>query len=374
MALAALALAGVIEAQAPQVPPAQSPGPRENFYAAANRVDLAAPIDGDAVVAGRIINLSQPVSGDVLAAGWLVTLSAPASDDVRIAGGDVSILAPIEGDLTAAGGDLTVGPQVRVRGRAWLSGGTVRADGTFDRELQIYGDTVTVGGEVREPLIVVAQSLTILPSARLLARVSYKGPAEARVEPGATLTVPIAYERIASGEARRQQLPGAGSAVLFTLHLTLAGLVFFFLVPRISSGAATTLRAEPGRSVLAGFVLLVTVPVAALLLVVSVLGLPVGLALVALYFVALLLGLLTTAYALGEFESRLLKRPPVVARSQRALALVAGVVTLALLRTVPFVGGWIVFLAVLFGLGSLALWIYRVWMTPAAPTSATVAA
>jgi hypothetical protein len=208
----------------------------------------------------------------------------------------------------------------------------------------------------------------------LLARVSYKGPAEARVEPGATLTVPIAYERIASGEARRQQLPRAGSAVLFTLHLTLAGLVFFFLVPRISSGAATTLRAEPGRSVLAGFVLLVTVPVAALLLVFSVLGLPVGLALVALYFVALLLGLLTTAYALGEFESRLLKRPPVVARSQRALALVAGVVTLALLRTVPFVGGWIVFLAVLFGLGSLALWIYRVWMTPAAPTSATVAA
>jgi hypothetical protein len=122
---------------------------------------------------------------------------------------------------------------------------------------------------------------------------------------------------------------------------------------------------------LAGFVLLVTVPAAALLLVVSVLGLPVGVVLVALYLVALLLGLLTTAYALGELESRLMKRPPVVARSQRATVLVAGVLTLAVLRSVPFVGAWTLFLAVLFGLGSLALWTYRVWMerTPPAPTA-----
>lgn len=373
MMLVTLGLAVAIQAQAPQVPSAEPPRVPENYYEAANRVDLTAPVDGDAVVAGRIINLSQPVSGDVLAAGWRVTLSAPASDDVRIAGSEVSILSPIEGDLTAAGGDLTVGPQVHVRGRAWLSGGTVRTEGVFDRELRIYGGTVTIGGEVREPLTVVAQSLTILPSAHLLARVNYKGPVEARVEPGATLAVPLVYERIATDEARRQRLPGAGSALLFTVHITLAGLLFFLLVPRISSGAAATLRAEPGRSVLAGFVLLVTVPVAALLLVVSVLGLPVGLALVAMYFVALLLGLLTTAYALGEFESRLLKRPPVVARSQRALVLVAGVVTLAVLRAVPFVGGWTVFLAVLFGLGSLALWTYRVWVTPTPSTSATVA-
>ena len=69
-----------------------------------------------------------------------MTLSAPVLDDVRIAGRfEVSILALIEGDLTAVGGDLTVGPQTHVRGRAWLSGGTVRTEGVFDRELRIDG-------------------------------------------------------------------------------------------------------------------------------------------------------------------------------------------------------------------------------------------
>jgi hypothetical protein len=281
-----------------------------------------------------------------------------------------SASSPIEGDLTAMGGDLTVGPQTHVRGRAWLSGGTVRTEGVFDRELRIYGGEVTVGGEVRQPLHVVAESLTILPSANLLAPVTYRGPVEARVQQGAKLAVPLSYTHVPARDAHRAR-PSVGSAVLFTLHASIAGLLFFWLVPRLSSGAAATLRAEPGRSMLAGFVLLVTVPVAALLLVVSVLGLPVGVVLVALYLVALLLGLLTTAYALGELESRLMKRPPVVARSQRAIVLVAGVLTLAVLRSVPFVGAWTLFLAVLFGLGSLALWTYRVWMEriPLAPTA-----
>lgn len=360
MALVALALTVSLDAQGPAGPSGPPRAP-DNYYAAANRIDLASAVDGDAVVAGRVVNLGQPVSGDVLAAGWRVTLSAPAADDVRIVGSEVTVLAPVDGDLTAAGGDLTIGAHARIRGRAWLSGGTIRSEGVFERELQIYGGTVIVGGEVREPLTIVAQSLTILPTANLLAPVSYKGPAEARIEPGARLAVPLAYERIAAEEARRQQRPRFASGVLFTLNITIAGLLFFFLVPRISSGAVETLRTEPGRSALAGFVLLVTVPVAALLLVVSVLGLPVGLMLAALYPVALLLGLLTAAYALGEFEWRLVTQPASLSRSQQALALVGGVLTLAVLRSVPFLGGWTVFFAVLFGLGSLALWTYRVW-------------
>ena len=128
---------------------------------------------------------------------------------------------------------------------------------------------VTVGGEVRQPLHVVAESLTILPSANLLAPVTYRGPVEARVQQGAKLAVPLSYTRVPARDAHRAR-PSVGSAVLFTLHASIAGLLFFWLVPRLSSGAAATLRAEPGRSMLAGFVLLVTVPAAALLLVVSV--------------------------------------------------------------------------------------------------------
>ena len=49
------------------------------------------------------------------------------------------------------------------------------------------------------------------------------------------------------------------------------------LLPRVESSVVATLRAQPGRSLLAGFVLRITTPVAALLLALSILGLPIGL-------------------------------------------------------------------------------------------------
>lgn len=344
--------------------------PRENYYAAGHRLELTAPVDGDAVVAGRHITLGQPIAGDVLAAGWTVALSARASDDVRVIGQEVSVTAPVEGDLTAAAADLRVGPPAQVSGRTWLTGDTVRLEGVFEREVRIAAREVTLGGEVRQPILVVAESLTILPTANLLADVTYRGPTAADVRPGARLAAPLRYEQIPAADARRERTPRSASFVLFLLHISVAGLLFLWLVPRLSTDSAATLRAQPGLSALIGFVLLVTMPIAALLFMVSLVGLPVGLALVAVYLVALLLGLLVAAYAVGELEWRLWKHTAVATRGQQALAVVAGALTLALLRLFPIVGGLTVFLAVLFGLGSLGLWTYRRWTAAwhAAPT------
>jgi hypothetical protein len=134
---------------------------------------------------------------------------------------------------------------------------------------------------------------------------------------------------------------------------------FSFFLPRTVGDLSSTLQAQPGRSLLAGFTLLIIVPVAALLLIVSVLGLPVGVAILALYLVAILVGLLTTAFCLGEFEAGLLKRARATTRGRRVLLVVAGVLTLAVLRALPLIGTLVVFVSVLFGLGALGIWTYR---------------
>ena len=67
-------------------------------------------------------------------------------------------------------------------------------------------------------------------------------------------------------------------------------------LPRVETSTVATLRAQPGKSVLAGFVLLVTTPVAAFLLVISILALPIGLALGDCYAMALFGGVLSTAF------------------------------------------------------------------------------
>jgi hypothetical protein len=362
----AAALTVAAGAQPPASDPASTARP-DNYYAAGNALELTSPMGADVIVAGRQIDIKQRVAGDILAAGWRVVLSGPADDDVRIAAAQIAINAPVAGDVTLAGGDVTLGPEVRVGGRSYLTGNTVRVAGTFERELQIAGANVQISGEMRQPVRIIADTLDIRPGARILAGLSYKSPSEARIADGATVSGPISFERIEPRDAQRaRELPTASSA-LFAIHLFLAGWLVILFVPRFEASVVERLRAHPGRSVLAGFVLLVTTPVAALLLIVSVLGLPLGVVLAASYAVALFAGVLTTAFYVGDVEVRLLNAGPTVTRGQHALLLIAGVATLAVLRAL--LGGIVVFASVLFGLGAVALWLYDAYAQPAAASA-----
>lgn len=342
--------------------------PADNYYAAGNRVEITTPMGADVIVAGRQIDIARPVAGDILAAGWRVVLSDRADDDVRIAAAEVNVDAPVAGDLTIAGGDVTIGSRASVGGRSWLTGGTVRLNGVFEREVRVAGATVQIAGEFRQPLAVTAETLEILPSARILGPLTYKGSTIARIAEGAIVNGPITYDKIPPREAERARAFPAVSGVLFALHLLLVGLLVVVFLPRVETSVVATLRTQPGWSLLAGFALLVATPVAAVLLVISILGLPIGLAMAALYAIALFAGVVVTAFFVGDAEARLFKVGPVVTRGQHAMLLVAGVLTLALLRSL--LGGFIVLVSVLFGLGALALAVYQAYIRAAAPAAA----
>ncbi|HEU4927417.1 MAG TPA: polymer-forming cytoskeletal protein [Vicinamibacterales bacterium] len=347
-----LGVAAVASAQAPPLPlPATRP---DNYYGAGNRIEVSRAMLGDVVVAGRQIEITQPVVGDILAAGWRISLSGRADDDVRMAGAEITVNAPVNGDLTIAGGDVVLGAGSRVNGRSWITGGQVRLDGQFDRELRVAGGTVQIGGELRRPVTIIAEKVELLPTARILGTLEYKAPVPAVIATGATVAGPVTFTRIESREAREAHSFRAVSTVLFTFHLVIAGLLLLWLMPGFLTRIVDTLRAAPARSALFGFAVLVAMPVAAVILIFSVLALPIGLTLAALYFVGMLTAVIAIASYIGDLEARIFKRSTTTYRS-RAVWLVAGVLSLAILRAVPILGTIVVFTCVLFGLGALTL-------------------
>jgi len=333
--------------------------PNENYYAAGEHVVLRAPVERDAVMAGRVVTIGQPVGGDVLAAGWQVTLNAPAADDVRMVGANVAIQSSVRGDLTAAAGDLSVAPGVEVSGRAWLSGGTVRLDGIFDRDVRIAADRVVIGGELRGPLQVTAQRLEILPTARVSGAIAYKGPQPAIVATTAVVPQPIAFTKIPASAARNARWPRGVSSVVFGTHLFIGGLLLLLLLPTVVGRPLNALHTAPAFSLLAGVAMLVTVPFVAVLLIVSLVGLPVGLILGAAYLAALFLGVVTMAIFVGDLEARLLGGAPMTTTGRKVLFLFAGVVTLGIIRSIPVLGTAVVVGAVVMGLGAIGLALYR---------------
>ena len=120
-------------------------------------------------------------------------------------------------------------------------------------------------------------------------------------------------------------------------------------------GVAQTLRRRPGLALLSGFIALVCIPVAALIFFITLIGAPLGLLALLLYFVLLLLGYVATSVALGDWALQRFKADAAAKTAWRIGAAMLAVLAFALLGSVPYLGGLVVFAALLAGIGAIML-------------------
>ena len=147
--------------------------------------------------------------------------------------------------------------------------------------------------------------------------------------------------------------------VVFVVNLFVAGVILFFLFPRLTISAAATVGHRPWASLGMGLAVLAGTPLIALSLMLTVIGIPLALTLVWLYIAALLLGFLTAAFYLAEVVLRALRRTTRPPRGARIAALAVVLVVLAAVRFVPIAGPLVLVLLLIVGVGAWTLRLSR---------------
>jgi hypothetical protein len=330
---------------------------RENLYVAGGEVDVRAEVDGDVAAAGGRVLLDGVVTRDALVAGGDVTVRGRVGDDLRVAGGLVTLGGPIAGELLAAGGRVRVAPEAAVSGRAWLAGGIVEVQGRVGKTLRAAGGTIRLGGQVDGDVDVAGREIEIGPAARIGGSLTYRSPRPARIDPAARIAGAVTHRRTelpaqAVGIARTASI---ALSVLGLLALGVTGVALLLLFPGFLTTSARTIASDPWTSLGLGLLVLVATPPVGLVLLVSVLGIPLALMLLAVYAVALVAGGLVAALFLGDVGARWLGRGDPPSRGTQIVALLGALVVLALVRWIPIAGTLVLFLAVLFGVGALTL-------------------
>lgn len=344
-------------AQAGRVPASTE----RNVYLSGARVRPEAAVPGDFTAAGAKVVVDQPVGGDATLAGGSVDVRAPVADDVRAVGGDVSIESTVGGELFASGGNVTLTSAASVAGRAIVYAGSVTIDGTVGGGLRASGGRIVINGEVRGDARLSGETIELGPGARIAGALVYASGGELRRAEGATVTGPVTREQEPEGAHERErrweafvQVPGWTGFLLSFLALLAVGALFLLLVPRYGRAAAGRISAAPWLALATGFGTVVALPVLAALLFVTLLGIPIGIALMALYPALLLAGFVVGVLFVGQ-------RLAAVRHADAAgYAVTAGYFAAALLLTllvalVPFVGGSLVAVLSLMGVGSCIL-------------------
>lgn len=289
-----------------------------DVYVAGGDVHTGGPIRGDFGATGGRVSLDGPVAGSAWVAGGSVEVHSPVGAALRIAGGDVRVDSEVGGNLVAAGGQVAVGEGAVVAGTATLYAGRVSVDGRIDGDLHASARQITINGEVRGDVDARADTIELGPNARIGGTLRYRSRTELRKADGATIGATVLRKRERAGDGndvvvrhRSLDLPGPwrlGSLAVL-LSLLVSAAVFLALVPRYAAQAADRLVEGPLGAVAMGVVAVVMVPVVAVLLCITLLGIPLGLLLLAVYPLFLLVGFFVGVLAIARRLAFALHKP-----------------------------------------------------------------
>jgi len=291
---------------------------REDLYVFGGTITIDAPVYGDIYSAGGTVTVNDTVYGDLVVAGGNVYLRGVVQDDVRAAAGSLLVAGNISGDLIIAGGTVTVEPSAGIGGDIAISGGTITLSSTVSGSVKAAGGVVTInsaigknlsfnGGEltlngaVNGASEIAATKFHLGENAALRGNVRYWTDAGEinfgnALQNGAIAT----FDPSLRTQYERPDMRYLGFAsFLAVLWYLLAMFILVWLgqwlFTQTIKNAALTAQAEPVRSLGYGFLYFAAVPVAVVLLFVTLIGIPVGLIALFLYLLLLALANIITA-------------------------------------------------------------------------------
>ena len=327
-------------------------GKRENMYLSGAEVRPAAPVTGDLVVAAGRTAIDHYVQGDAVLAAGSVDIRGSIGEDLRVAGGVINVAGKVGGETLIGGGSVTFGKGSELRGLAWIGAHDATIGGRFGSTLTVYARRIVVSARVVGDVRLVGETIEVLPDARIEGKLTYKSGKEIEVHPGATVGAVVREP----GTFPRFELPGA---ILFRplliLGLLAVGALLLRLFPRFTTSALQTVDAAPLKSLGLGTAIFFSVPPVALLLVITIIGIPIALAAAALYAVALLVGYLVAASFLGDALLKAARKQASAGSWLRIAALAVALIVLWLVWNVPYAGPLLIALVTIVGLGAMVL-------------------
>ncbi|MEK7156764.1 MAG: hypothetical protein AAB790_03070 [Patescibacteria group bacterium] len=327
---------------------------QKDLYLAGGNVTSSGKVNGDLAVGGGNILVNGPVSQDLFVGGGSITIVADVGDDVRVGGGNIIINGKVGNDLVVGGGQTSISGS-GVGGDVLWAGGMLRMDAPVGGNMQLAGGEVVINSHVRGNVEFKGQKLTLGKDAVIDGNLDYSAQKEAMMEAGAVVKGQTNFEQLKT-PARGMSAKGiiAILSVLFLgkflalLVFALAlGLFFRRYAGVLVGNAVTQPLLEMGR----GLIVLIVLPVVSVMLLVTLIGVPLGLLGLIAFATLLLIASPLAAIILGSVLHKWMFKPAEYQIVWQTILL--GAVVYTLLGLIPVLGGIAKFVLVLLAIGSM---------------------
>jgi hypothetical protein len=337
--------------------------------------------EGDAAYAASAVSVPGRIGGDAMIMAGTARIDGEVGDDARViaetfkldgaVGGELAVAArktDIDGnvgdDLYVAGEDVQLGQNTRIGQDARIFGEDVLIKGRISRNLDVSAETVAISARIAGDVTIHARHIILGPDAVIGGRLVWRSPNQPEIPQEAVVQGSV-DGAIVKGWQREgvmswaSPLHGAPRAAIFAgeaagrimvaLSAFVLGLFLVLLTPHYMDRVFATVRERWAVSVAWGFGLLLLAPIAAFIVMLTIVGIPLGILALLSLPIFMLWGYAVGAGAIGA--AIIHRQTP----QGRSLALVLGIAIVTVLAMAPFIGWLIGAVATMLGLGALAV-------------------
>lgn len=323
-----------------------------SVYIGGRDVVVAGTVHGDVYCGGQQVEISGFVEGDVICGAQNVKISGRVDGDVRVGGQFVDVSGEVTGSLTAGGQVVTIGSTGKIGKDATVGAADLKVNGIIGRDLvggastfsltskvvrdvTLGTETTTIsGGEIGGSLTYYSDKDVVINNGKVTGEVTKKQPAENKHK----------VEFSAADYTR--------GAIMAFVSAVVLGLGIMLLTPKTLGTVSDRIKKSTFVSLGVGLLALILTPMLCVLLAITVVGALLAFVIFLLWLVALISAMTFGSYTLGTVITNKLQ---IKEMWRGATSLLLGLLAVSLVALIPFVGGLVVFIVMLFGLGGTTL-------------------
>ena len=328
----------------------------ESLTAGAARLGVTGTVGLDAWLVGANVKVDAKIGRDLTVRAANVSAAGDIGGSVEASGADVKIDARIGTNLDIEAAEANISPKSTVGGEVTINAAEVTYGAANVGRVDIRAREINFDGASKGAVTLSATKVIIGPNARINGDLVVFSIGEPEISPSAIITGTTTRKSLFQSETMQpftsQWLPmEAQIALILGMSGLMAG-IFFLLAGRTGlEESINTLVEHPAGSLGWGLGALVVVPVAAALLGISIVGIPLGICALLALPVLLLLGYAQAGFGLGERLFNSIGDP--LSGGTRVVLLLAGLIGLGLLSLIPYAGPFIAVIAALMGVGAV---------------------
>jgi len=328
-----------------------------DLFAHGHHVKMEGTVDGDLYVFCQGADIEGHVTGDVIAFAQILRVNGKVDGNIRSFTNTTLVSGNVAKNLLTFAETINIDPTGKVGGSVTTFVNTLTIDGAVGRDVLAFVNETNIAGNIGGGIQAQGNTLNFNSGAQVNGPVKFKGNKPPDVSSGAKLATPVAFTQLEHHKRYRE----SGFyvwRVIWTAAVILFGLVLFVLLPNFAR--ATVDSAERyGASFGLGVLVLFGVPIAAFIACITVVGMMIGISTFILWVTAMFCAQIVVGTIVGQWLMGHTRET-----WQLIGRMVVGVILLRVLGMIPFLGGWVKFAVLLWGMGAISLAIYR-HFTPA---------